>query len=197
MSSATGEMPASLPGLYSPEQKYSITVSAGNVLPWANPGGTQIHSRVLLVALDRHVVGDDLAVRRRSLTDVEDDVDHVTADGAHEFAHVRVPLKVQPANGPRAGETLVGLDEADTAHEGQCVAGFEIAESILFAEIPPVVREPRETNDFHLGNRQIEHVQDLHTPLPARQLTPGRIGCQDRRVLPALRELAMSPLACK
>src|SRR5688500_18437851 len=120
---------------------------------------------VVLVALDRHVVGDDPAVRWRSFSDVEHDVDHVTANGPHQLAHVRVPLKVQPAYRPRAGETLVGLDEPHTAHEGQCVAGFEIAESILFAEISSVVGEPREANDFHLGNRQIEHVQDLHTPL--------------------------------
>ena len=66
-SSATGETPASLPGLYSPEQKYSMTVSRGKVLPWANPGGSQIHSAVVLVALDRHVVGDDFAVGRRAL----------------------------------------------------------------------------------------------------------------------------------
>ena len=44
MSLATGEMPASHPGLYSPEQKYSMTVSMGKVLPWAKPGGTQIQS---------------------------------------------------------------------------------------------------------------------------------------------------------
>src|SRR5829696_61410 len=44
MSSARGEIPASFPGLYSPEQKYSIEVSARNVFPCANPGGIQIHS---------------------------------------------------------------------------------------------------------------------------------------------------------
>src|SRR5579883_2318333 len=41
---ANGEIPASHPGLYSPEQKYSIIVSSRKKLPCANPGGTQIHS---------------------------------------------------------------------------------------------------------------------------------------------------------
>src|SRR5215212_7836281 len=44
MSSARGEIPASYPGLYSPEQKYSIVVSSRNAFPCAKPGGTQIHS---------------------------------------------------------------------------------------------------------------------------------------------------------
>src|SRR5919202_2701849 len=44
ISSAKGDIPASYPGLYSPEQKYSIEVSSRNVFPCANPGGTQIHS---------------------------------------------------------------------------------------------------------------------------------------------------------
>src|SRR5215213_9106656 len=44
MSSARGEIPASFPGLYWPEQRYSIEVSTRNVFPCANPGGTQIHS---------------------------------------------------------------------------------------------------------------------------------------------------------
>src|SRR5918997_6937428 len=87
---------------------------------------------VILVALNRHVVGDDLAVRWRSLAHIKDDVDHVTTNSPHEFAHVRVPLKVQPANRPHTGETLVGLDEADATHEGQYVAGFKVTESILF-----------------------------------------------------------------
>src|SRR5215213_534354 len=121
---------------------------------------------VILVALDRHVVCNVPAVRWRSFADVEYDVDHVTANGTHEFAHVRVPLEVQPANRSNAGEALIGLNEADAAHEGQCVAGFEIAEAILFAEVAPVVRKPRESNDIHFGNGQFEHVQDLHTLLP-------------------------------
>src|SRR5215212_6660214 len=44
ISSARGEIPASFPGLYSPEQKYSIQVSSRNAFPCAKPGGTQIHS---------------------------------------------------------------------------------------------------------------------------------------------------------
>jgi hypothetical protein len=41
---ARGEIPASQPELYSPEQKYSMRESYMKKFPWAKPGGTQIHS---------------------------------------------------------------------------------------------------------------------------------------------------------
>ena len=48
MSSASGEMPASHPWLYSPEHIYSIRESSGRNTPCANPGGSQIHSASVL-----------------------------------------------------------------------------------------------------------------------------------------------------
>ena len=120
MSGARGEMPASQPGLYSPEQKYSITVSAGNRLPWANPGGTQIPFAVRFVAPNRHVVGDRLAVGRRAFADVEHEIDHLAADGADKLAHERVPLEVHPADRAHSGKAFVGLQPADAMKNGVC-----------------------------------------------------------------------------
>lgn len=39
-----GEIHASFPGLYVPVQKYSMSPSSGKSMPWAKPGGSQIHS---------------------------------------------------------------------------------------------------------------------------------------------------------
>src|SRR6185312_906845 len=44
ISAASGEIAASQPGLYSPEQRYSIVEACVKKLPCAKPGGTQIHS---------------------------------------------------------------------------------------------------------------------------------------------------------
>ena len=43
-SAASGEMPVSLPGDHSEEQKYSIVEFSNMQAPWAKPGGSQIQS---------------------------------------------------------------------------------------------------------------------------------------------------------
>ena len=103
-----------------------------------------------------------------------DDVDHVAADGADELAHVRVPLKMEAAHGSGAGEALVGLEEADAAHEGRRLAVLEVAEPVLLAEVAAVVGEAGEADHLDLRDGKLVDLDDLH---PAHS---SQAGAMDR-----------------
>ena len=52
-----------------------------------------------------------------------------------------IPLEMEAAHGSSAGKALIGLREANAAHERRRVALLEITEAVLLAEVAAIDRE--------------------------------------------------------
>src|SRR3954451_4062301 len=86
----------------------------------------------------------------------------MAANGAHELAHIRVPLKVKTTDGAGTGVALVGLGKEDATHERRYLARLKIAEAILLTKIAAIVGKPREANHPDIGNSQLLDLENFH-----------------------------------
>ena len=171
-------MPASLPGLYSPLHRYSRMQSVVQKNPWANPGGTQIHSPWSASGILRDVPGDDPAQRGRPRPYIQRQVHDASANGADQLAHGGIPLEMKAADHAGAGETLVDLEKTDFAEKRRIGVAGKIPQPVGFGEIPPAIPEAAESYDLQLGDRERFHGFDLHALLlsPASVSTGQKIG---------------------
>ena len=69
-------------------------------------------------------------------------------ESADQFAHKRIPLKMQPAHGSLDGKAFVALHESYPSHECDPLAILKITKAVMLGEIPAVIFEPCETYDF-------------------------------------------------
>src|SRR6516225_6265138 len=103
---------------------------------------------MLLPAIGRHVVRDDFAEVGRSLSDIQDQIDHVSLDGPDHFPHVGIPLQMEPANRPRFGETFIGLQKFHVFHKPQERMIAKIALAKMLAEVAAMIAKPRKPNNL-------------------------------------------------
>src|SRR3989442_7861481 len=129
---------------------------------WRNP--YPLSERVLPVCW--HLIRDCLPESRRTLSDIEDDIDHVAAQGSNELAHVGIPLEVQAADraGPRPA--LVGLGKLDAIQERGERTRSNITGAKRLREIAPLVTESGKPDHFDRGYREGHDIDDFHLPAP-------------------------------
>jgi hypothetical protein len=102
---------------------------------WGNPNPLG----VICCIIGRHIIKDNLAERRRTLSYIQNHVNHPARQSAHQFAHIRIPLKVQASDCPPFGVAFVGLYEFDALHEMHVTVLQEIALSVVLREIASMI----------------------------------------------------------
>ena len=158
-------------GMYSPSHRYSKTQSVVQKNPWANPGGTQIHS-------PWSASGSSEMSRATILPSVGDPS---RISSARSTTRPRTALTSLPiwdstneaADHAGAGETLVDLQKPDLPEETGLRVMDEIAKTVGFREVTPLIGVPAETNDLQIGDRKGLHRIDLQPDLLSWTLIRG------------------------
>src|SRR5215510_7952541 len=114
----------------------------------------------------RHLVRDRFPEGRRTLPDVEDEIDHVTAQGSNELAHVGIPLEVQATDRAWPGPALVGLRKLDALQKRCERARSHVAAAKGLREIASLIAESGEPDDFDFGNGERNDIDDFHVRAP-------------------------------
>ena len=100
--------------------------------------------------LGRHILSDDFAEGWRALSNIHDEVDHMTLDCSDELAHIGIPLSMQTADDVFLRMTLVRLKKFLTDFNFWMVNEVTFSED--FREVSPFIRKSLVGNHFYFGD---------------------------------------------